>query len=75
MITYRQCPPEPLSGTVFTVMRFNDDDSTSGIQFNQSNMDYQHFKIDIESENGQLQDVDGNLLTAEQAKEYVRTLP
>lgn len=75
MITYRQCPPEPLSGTVFTVMRFNDDNSTSGIQFNPANMDYQRFKIDINEDRGQLQDVNGNLLTSEQAKQYVRGLP
>jgi hypothetical protein len=40
---YKCCPPDPLSGKVSTVMRFNEDGSTSGIPFDPSNMDYQAY--------------------------------
>ena len=72
---YRQCNPDKLSNAVYTVMRFNDDDSTSGIQFNPSNMDYQKFIIEINEGTSELEDVDGNLLSKEDAILYVSTLP
>lgn len=75
MITYRKCRTDPLSGTVYTVMRFNDDDSTSAIQFNPANMDYQHFKQQIDDGTGQLQENDGTLMSQDAARAYVSTLP
>jgi hypothetical protein len=56
-------------------MRFNADDSTSGIQFNLSNTDYQNFKTQINNETAQLENNDGVLMTPEEAKVYVATLP
>lgn len=44
------------------------------IPFDPANTDYQAFKKAV-NEGADLQDADGNLMTAEQAKEYVATLP
>lgn len=45
------------------------------IPFVPDNADYQNFKKEINADQAQLEDVDGNLMTAEQAKAYVATLP
>ena len=44
------------------------------IPFAPDNTDYQNFKAQINADEAQLEDVDGNLMTAEQAKEFVATL-
>ena len=45
------------------------------IPFDPNNTDYQNFKKQINADEAQLLDADGNLMTAEQAKAYVATLP
>ena len=45
------------------------------IPFAPDNTDYQNFKKQINADEAQLEDADGNLMTAEQAKAYVATLP
>ena len=45
------------------------------IPFATANTDYQTFKAQINADEAQLEDADGDLMTAEQAKEYVATLP
>lgn len=45
------------------------------IPIDPANSDYQQFKSQINADEAQLEDADGNLMTAEQAKEYVATLP
>ena len=45
------------------------------IPFNPDNTDYQTFKAQINADEAQLEDADGNLMSPEQAKEYVATLP
>lgn len=40
-----------------------------------ANTDYANFKREINDETAQLQDADGNLMSAQQAKAYVATLP
>ena len=45
------------------------------IPFDPANTDYQNFKSQINADEAQLEDADGDLMTAEQAKEYVATLP
>ena len=45
------------------------------IPFDPANTDYANFKKEILADEAQLQDVDGNTMTAEQAKAYVATLP
>ena len=53
---------------------FRTADNTS-IPTHESNSDYARFKKEILADEAQLQDADGNLMTLEQAKAYVATLP
>lgn len=39
------------------------------------NSDYMRFKADILSDKAELQDADGNLMTSEEAKQFIATLP
>ena len=48
---------------------------TLGIPFVEGNTDYANFKKEILADEAQLQDADGNTMSAEQAKAYVATLP
>lgn len=57
------------------VIRFNDGGSQTSIPFDPANTDYANFKAQINADEAQLEDADGNLMTAEQAKAYVATLP
>ena len=43
--------------------------------FDPANTDYANFKKEILADEAQLQDADGNTMTAEQAKDYVKELP
>lgn len=45
------------------------------IPFDPANTDYQNFKAQINADEAQLEDADGNLMTAEQSKAYIATLP
>jgi hypothetical protein len=45
------------------------------IPFDPANTDYQNFKKQINADEAQLEDADGNLMTAKAAKAYVATLP
>ena len=45
------------------------------IPFDPANTDYANFKKEILADEAQLQDADGVLMTPEQAKAYVATLP
>lgn len=54
------------------INRFSDGTS---ISIESINPEYIKFKKEIENETAQLQDVDGNTMTAEQAKEYIKELP
>ena len=49
--------------------------NNASIPFDPANTDYQNFKKQINADEAQLEDADGNLMTAEQAKAYVATLP
>ncbi len=62
-------------GASIAVMRFNENGSISSIPFLIDNTDYQNFKKQINADEAQLEDADGNLMTPEQAKAYVATLP
>jgi hypothetical protein len=50
-------------------------DGLTAIPVNPANTDYANFKKEINADEAQLEDADGDLMTAEQAKEYVATLP
>lgn len=45
------------------------------IPFDPANTDYQNFKAQILAGEAQLEDADGNVMSPEAAKDYVRTLP
>ncbi len=47
----------------------------SCIPFDPANTDYANFKTAILEDKAQLQDADGNTMTAEQAKDFVKELP
>jgi hypothetical protein len=64
---------QTLSGQ--SVIHSNEDDSKTSIPFNLDNTDYQRFKQEINEDKAELQDVEGNVMTAEEAKNYVATLP
>ena len=61
-----------IAGEIDTVIRLSDN---AFIPFDPANTDYQNFKAQINADEAQLEDADGNLMTAEQAKAYVATLP
>ena len=61
-----------LNDQVSSVQRLSDN---AFIPFDPANTDYQTFKAQILSDEAQLEDADGNLMTAEEAKAYVATLP
>ena len=63
----------PLFGNTFTsVQRLSD---TAFIPFSNGNTDYANFKKAINEETAELQDADGNTMTAAEAKAYIATLP
>ena len=45
------------------------------VPFDPANTDYANFKKAINEETAELQDADGNTMTAAEAKEFVATLP
>ena len=63
-----------LTQKVVSVTKTDGEDVLS-IPFDPANTDYQNFKKQINADEAQLEDADGNLMTAEQAKAYVATLP
>ena len=56
----------------FGVLRLADN---TFIPFDPANTDYANFKTAILEDKAQLQDADGNTMTAEQAKDFVKELP
>jgi hypothetical protein len=63
-----------LTGQITSVRIVNGDNVTS-IPFDPTNTDYQNFKAQINADEAQLEDADGNVMSAEEAKAYVATLP
>lgn len=47
----------------------------ASIPFDPANTDYANFKREILEDEAQLQDADGNLMSADAAKEFVKELP
>jgi hypothetical protein len=50
-------------------------ESIGWIPYDPNNSDYQNFKTQINDESAQLETADGVLMTADEAKVYVATLP
>ena len=70
---YKLQPNPPITGEESqSVMRLSDN---ACIPFDPDNTDYANFKKEILADEAQLQDADGNVMSAEQAKTYVATLP
>lgn len=61
-----------ISNQITVVNRLSDN---AFIPFAPANTDYQNFKKQINADEAQLEDADGNLMSPEQAKAYVATLP
>jgi len=57
----------------YSAVRRSEDDAS--IPFAPSNIDYQRFKREINADEAQLQNADGNLMSAVDAKAFVATLP
>ena len=60
-----------ITGEVATVIRISDN---AFIPFDPANTDYAEFKKAVTA-GAELQDADGNVMTAEAAQEFIRTLP
>lgn len=69
---YKLTPKNPLLDRCVSVWNL---DNNSCIPFDPANTDYANFKREINEGTAQLQDADGNLMTAEQAKDLVKELP
>ena len=74
MITY-QLVLNAIETQPSAVNKFEDGMQLASIPFDPANTDYANFKKQILADEAQLQDADGNTMTAEQAKDYVRSLP
>lgn len=61
-----------INNKIIAVQRLSD---TAFIPFDPANTDYANFKREINEGTAQLEDADGNLMTAEQAKDFVKELP
>jgi hypothetical protein len=62
------------SGGQDAAITTNEDGLVTSFLFDPDNTDYQTFKKEVLA-GAELQDADGNLMTPEQAKTYVATLP
>ena len=73
MTTYRFVSSGGISG--IAIVFENGSVSPGLIPVDPANTDYQRFKTEIEADEAELQNADGNLMTAEEAKAFVATLP
>jgi hypothetical protein len=69
---YKKCPNNWNGSPPSSVLRLDDG---ACIPFAVENTDYQQFKSSINDESAQLEDADGVLMTPDEAKAYVATLP
>ena len=65
----------PLTAQINCVNKMLNDGSIISIPFAPDNTDYANFKKEINAETVELQDAEGNTMTAAEAKAYVATLP
>lgn len=73
---YQISPPSPIDGKDCGVWLLNDaGQSILSIPYDPSNTDYQNFKTNINDDLAELETNDGVLMTPEEAKAYVATLP
>lgn len=72
MITYKQTVINIFTNKMTSIQRLSD---MAFVPFDPANTDYANFKKAINEETAELQDADGNTMTAAEAKEFVATLP
>jgi hypothetical protein len=71
-INYKIAILDFITNKASVIKRINDE---TFIPVNNENKDYVHFKKEINEEKAELQDADGNTMTAAEAKSFVATLP
>jgi hypothetical protein len=64
----------PLKAEADAAMKVNEDGSMTSFLFDPANTDYAQFKKAI-NEGAELQDAEGNVMTAEQAQDFIKELP
>ena len=69
---YKLFADHPHFGKAQSILQITDN---AIIPFDPANTDYANFKTQINEGTAQLEDADGNLMTEQQAKDYVATLP
>ena len=74
MITY-QLYSTTIGGTTANAATTIDINPQISFLFNPDNTDYQAFKAAINDDTAKLEDMSGTLMTSEEAKAYVATLP
>ena len=68
--------PDPVTkNVVATGIMFVNENLTKSFLMDESNTDYAQFKKAISEETAQLQDAEGNLMTAQAAKDFIKELP
>ena len=72
-MTY-QLSNDPRRNILASILK-KEGDSIEVIPLDPDNTDYANFKKAINEETAELQDADGNTMTAAEAKEFVATLP
>jgi hypothetical protein len=70
---YKLQPNNPITNEPAQIVKRLSDNAC--IPFDPANTDYQNFKAQINADEAQLEDADGNVMSAEEAKAYVATLP
>ena len=69
---YKQCKDTITNQITNCVIRLSDG---SAIPFDPANTDYANFRKEILADEAQLEDAEGNIMTPEEAKAYVKELP
>lgn len=72
---YKLIKNKYLASEYFSVTKHNAEGTYTSIPFDIANMDFIEFKAQILSDKAILKDVDGNEMTAQQAKDFVKELP
>lgn len=65
----------PMTNTVVAVKKQINTNTNMSFVFDSENTDYIFFKKEINEETAQLQNADGITMTAEEAKQFIATLP
>lgn len=73
-MTYKLYKTMPLKAEADAAMKVNEDGSMTSFLFDPANTDYAQFKKAI-NEGAELQDAEGNVMTAEQAQDFIKELP